>query len=47
MNAIVEKESGSNGIACDVSEPGGSQAKKSIREEVKATAEQIEKAPRR
>ena len=46
LNEIVEKENGSAENAGDTSEPGGDQAKKSIREEVKATTEQLEKAPR-
>ena len=45
LSEIVEKEDGSAGISCSSGEPGGNPAKKSIKEEVNGTTEQINKAP--
>ena len=46
LNGIVGKEDGSTGISCSSVEPGLSPAKKSIKEEVDATTEQRDKAPK-
>ena len=46
LNEIVEKEDGSAGISYCSGEPGLSPTKKSMEEEVNATTDQLDKAPR-